>query len=172
MGMYTAINTAVMAKIGPPNSRAAIRAESQADLPSSRIWRSTFSTTIMASSTTNPMANTKAKRVNKLMEYPNISMTRKVPIKDRGMAITGITTARTLPRNKNMTAVTIRSASNNVLATSVMESVMYSVESYTISPVSPVGSLACKSGKALRTRLATSSILAPGATLIPMNTDF
>ncbi len=45
------------------------------------------------------------------------------------MAITGITTARRLPRNRKITTVTMSSASTSVLITSVMEVLMNSVAS-------------------------------------------
>ncbi len=69
-----------------------------------------------------------------------------------------------------MTTATISSDSTSVLTTSLIELRMNFVESYTISPVMPLGMSAWMSGNALRTRPATSSTLASGATLMPMNT--
>ena len=82
-------------------------------MPSSR-WRLTFSTTMIASSTTSPIASTSASRVSRLMEKPNISIMVKVPISDSGMAMTGISTDRGEPRNTNTTRVTISTASTSV----------------------------------------------------------
>jgi hypothetical protein len=67
MGTYTATSTTVIARMGPPSSRAASSEACMGDLPS-RMCRSTFSTTMMASSTTSPIASTSASSVSKLME--------------------------------------------------------------------------------------------------------
>ena len=48
------------------------------------MFRSTFSTTTMASSTTMPMASTRPKSESVLMLKPSASMTAKVPIKRHG----------------------------------------------------------------------------------------
>ena len=97
-------------------------------MPSSR-WRLTFSTTMMASSTTRPMASTSASRVSRLIEKPSASITAKVPISDSGMVITGISTERGEPRNAKTTSVTISSASTSVRSTSWIELFTKSVES-------------------------------------------
>ena len=68
IGTYTAISTTVIARIGPPSSRAASSAACSGVLPSSFMWRSTFSTTMIASSTTRPIASTSASRVSRLIE--------------------------------------------------------------------------------------------------------
>ena len=54
-------------------------------------------------------------------------MTKKVPISDNGIAITGMITARRLPRNTKITPVTISSASISVFTTSRIEEVTNSV---------------------------------------------
>ena len=56
-------------------------------------------------------------------------MMKKVPTSDSGIAITGTSTARKLPRNRKITTVTISSASTKVLTTSMMEVLMKAVES-------------------------------------------
>src|ERR1041385_9043865 len=63
IGTYTATSTPVIARRGPRSSRAASSAASNGFLPSSFMWRSTFSTTMMASSTTRPIASTSASSV-------------------------------------------------------------------------------------------------------------
>ena len=68
IGTYTATSTTVIAMIGPPSSRAAISAASRAPWRSVFMWRSTFSTTMMASSTTSPIDSTSASSVNRLIE--------------------------------------------------------------------------------------------------------
>jgi len=84
---------------------------------------------MMASSTTSPMASTSASKVKRLIEYPNTSITKKVPTSDSGMAITGMMTARRLPRKRKMTIVTMTSDSASVFTTSEMDVVMNVVES-------------------------------------------
>ena len=76
MGMNTASSTTVMAMIGPPSSRAACMAAAIGAMPSSRC-RLTFSTTMMASSTTRPIASTSASSVSRLIEKPSASMIRQ-----------------------------------------------------------------------------------------------
>ena len=67
---------------------------SRGEDPSSRITRSTFSTTTMASSTNNPIANTMANIVSMLMEKPAAANTAKVPSRTTGTAIVGMIVAR------------------------------------------------------------------------------
>ena len=97
-------------------------------MPSSR-WRLTFSTTMIASSTTSPIASTSASSVSRLMEKPNNSMMVKVPINDSGMATTGISTERGDPRNANTTNVTISTAMTSVRTTSWIALLTKAVES-------------------------------------------
>ena len=67
MGTYTAISTTAIAMMGFASSRAARIDASKRDMPSSR-WRLTFSTTMIASSTTRPIASTMASSVSRLIE--------------------------------------------------------------------------------------------------------
>ena len=80
-----------------------------------------FSTTTMASSTTSPIASTIASKVSRLMEKPNASISAAVPISDSGMVTTGMMTARKVPRNRKITAITITTASTSVSLTSSIE---------------------------------------------------
>ncbi|CFP10590.1 Uncharacterised protein [Bordetella pertussis] len=123
MGAYTAARVRVMAITGPATSRAPTRAACTGDLPSS-IWRCTFSTTTMASSTTSPMASTIASSVNRLMEKPRDSMMAAAPSMDSGIVTTGTSTARSEPRPRKITATTMRTASSCVLRTSSIEALM------------------------------------------------
>ena len=68
MGTYTAISTTTIAMMGLASSRAAMSDACSGVLPSSFMWRSTFSTTMMASSTTSPIASTSASSVSRLIE--------------------------------------------------------------------------------------------------------
>ncbi len=128
MGTKTASSTTVMATMGPASSRAARLAAATAGTPPSR-WRLTFSTTMMASSTTRPMASTRASRVSRFTEKPSASMIANVPMSDSGIATIGMTTERGEPRNMKMTSITITSASMSVVATSWIELFTNTVES-------------------------------------------
>ena len=56
-------------------------------------------------------------------------MKNSTPIIDSGMVITGISTERNAPRNRNTTTMTISTASARVFTTSSMEARMNSVAS-------------------------------------------
>ena len=68
IGTNTAVSVSTMAMIGLVTSRIALIAASRADNPCSRMMRSTFSSTTIASSTTMPMASTMPKSVSVLIE--------------------------------------------------------------------------------------------------------
>ena len=97
---------------------------------SSRMRRSTFSTTTIASSTRRPMASTIPNMVSVLMTNPQAASTKKVPRRTTGMAIVGITVARRLCKKRYMTKKTRTMASSSVLKTALMEISTKSVESY------------------------------------------
>ena len=103
--------------IGPISSRAPIRAAFIRDRPS-RIWRSTFSTTTIASSTTNPTDSTIASRVRRFSVNPNACINANAPISEIGIATTGTITERNEPRNKKITTITISKVSIKVFTTS------------------------------------------------------
>ena len=88
VGTNTADSTRAMAMTGPETSRIAFSAASLGDSPSS-IWRSTASTTTMASSTTNPMARTRPNSDSVLIEKPRNGKKAKVPISETGTASGG-----------------------------------------------------------------------------------
>ncbi len=67
--MKTAARMIATATTGLDTSRMAWNAASRGAMPSS-MWRSTASTTTMASSTTSPMASTMPKSDSVLMENP------------------------------------------------------------------------------------------------------
>ncbi len=116
-GTNTAISTAVVAMIGPVTSRIASRAASSGRKPASS-WRSTFSTTTIASSTTRPMASTIPSRLSMLSEKPSIFITTRVATSDTGMAMVGMMVVRQLWRKMKTTAMTSASASTSVMTTS------------------------------------------------------
>ncbi len=82
-----------MAMMGPETSRIAARVASSGSAPSS-MWRSTFSTTTIASSTTMPMASTSPNSESVFRENPRASITANVPMSETGTATSGMIDAR------------------------------------------------------------------------------
>lgn len=92
--------------------------------------RSTFSTTTIASSTSSPIASTMANIVSMLTVKPKSASTAKVPRRTTGTAMVGISVARMLPRKSSMTRNTSTMAITSVLITSLMDTLMKTVESF------------------------------------------
>src|SRR5438094_4620614 len=122
VGTNTAERTRAMPMTGPEISSIALKAASLGASPSS-IWRSTASTTTIASSTTSPIASTKPKSESVLIENPNNGNTTNVPSNDTGTAHNGMSVARQPCKKMNTTSTTSASASNNVLTMSFNPSV-------------------------------------------------
>ena len=117
IGAYTAPRVSVIAITGTAISRVPMMAARNGDSPS-LMWRSTFSRTTIASSTTRPMASTIARSVIKFHEKPIACITIATPINESGIVTIGIITARNEPRNKVITTSTITAASRMVFTTS------------------------------------------------------
>ena len=73
---------------------------------------------MMASSTTSPIASTRASSVSRLMEKPIAAIIANVPTSDSGIVTSGTSTDRHDPRNANTTSATITSDSASVTTTS------------------------------------------------------
>jgi len=119
VGTNTAISTAVVATIGGVTSRIAARAASRRPSPESS-WRSTFSTTTIASSTTRPTASTSPRSVRVLIENPKAASTAKVATSDTGIAMIGMIVVRQLWRNTKTTITTSPIAWSRVTTSSCM----------------------------------------------------
>ena len=86
------------------------------------MFRSTFSTTTIASSTTIPMASTIPNSDSALIEKPNASRSENVPMIDTGTARSGMIDARQVCRNTITTSTTSAIASISVWITaSILE---------------------------------------------------
>ncbi len=81
-----------------------------------------FSITTMASSTTMPVASTIPKRVRVLMENPKSFTNVKVPTRETGMVMAGMSVLRQFCRNRNITRMTRTMASARVTSTSLIDS--------------------------------------------------
>ncbi len=121
-GTNTATSTMPMTMTALNTSCIASTAARYADLPNSRMCRSMFSTTTIASSTTMPMASTMPNSVSVLIEKPNSLTKAKVPISDTGMVRAGMMVLRQFCRNRNITSTTSSNASPRVFNTSVIDS--------------------------------------------------
>src|ERR1700709_1327971 len=84
----------------------------------------TASTTMMASSTTIPMASTKPNMVSVLMVKPNGIKKQKVPNMETGIASTGIKVDRQFCKKRNTTKATSASACSNVFTTSFIDTLI------------------------------------------------
>ena len=93
----------------------------------------------MASSTTSPIASTKAKSVSVLMLKPAKAIRAKVPINDTGMVMSGIREARSVRKNTKITNATKTEASRMVTNTALMERSMKTELSLATSIATPGG---------------------------------
>src|SRR5260370_40086538 len=133
-GQNTDSSTSVIAMMGPVISAIAFLVASGIDSSgSSSMTRSTFSITTIASSTTMPIASTRARSDTVLAEYPMISMTANVPMIDTGTATSGISVVRSLPRNRKTTIATSTNAIASVRITSATVVVTKTVLSHDTS---------------------------------------
>ncbi len=110
-----------MATTAPPTSFMASNVASIGWRCSSSILAYTASTTTIPLSTTIPIANTNANKVNRLMEKPSICIQNSAPIKHTGTAKIGIIVALKSCKKINTTIKTKRNASNKVLITEDIE---------------------------------------------------
>ncbi len=101
-GRNTAMMVAEVATTASPISSAASRAAWKGVLPM-RMWRTMFSISTIASSTSTPATSDSASRLMELSVKSSHSMAAKVGIADSGMASAEMSVARVLRRNRNTT---------------------------------------------------------------------
>ena len=117
VGTKTAQSTRAIDSSAPPTS-SMVAVAARCTEVSVRRWRSTFSTTTMASSTTMPTASTRPNSVSTFRVKPKAIITPKVPISETGMARIGMVAARQFCRNSSTTSTTRNTASPIVTASS------------------------------------------------------
>ena len=132
------------------------------------MWRSMFSITTIASSTTIPVASTIPKRVRVLIEKPNSLTKAKVPMSDTGMVMAGMSVLRQFWRNRNITRMTRTMASTSVSSTSLIDSRTTPTLSKASRHSSPGGKLFSSRAISAITPSKTSSALADGSSWMPM----
>ena len=120
VGTNTASRTSVVATIGPVTSSIAFSAASLDESPLS-MFRATFSTTTIASSTTMPIASTIPNSDSVFREKPSADMTAKVPISETGIVTAGISVARKSCRKTSTVRMTSTAAMKSVLMISAMD---------------------------------------------------
>ena len=121
-GTNTATSTMPITTTAPNTSRIASIAARSAPFLYSDMWRSMFSITTIASSTTMPVASTIPNSVSVLIEKLNSLTKAKVPISETGIVIAGISVLRQFWRNRNITRITSPIASTSVNSTSLIDS--------------------------------------------------
>ena len=109
-GANTAASVIVMATTAKPISLTPLSAAWNGVKPSS-MWRKMFSSTTIASSTTSPIASTRASSVSVVIVKPASAITEKAPIRLTGIVTSGITEARRWRRKTNTTSATSTTAS-------------------------------------------------------------
>ena len=127
-GTNTAQSVNAIAISAPPTSSIVRWAATAGDMPS-RMLRSTFSTTTMASSTTMPTASTRPNRDRLLSDIPNAARIVNGPTRETGIATTGMMVARQFCRKRNTTPTTSRIATKIVTMTSWIDFPMKTVGS-------------------------------------------
>ena len=94
MGTYTASVTRVVAITAPVICFMLLSVASRGESFSSWMMRITFSTTTMASSTSEPITRIRPNMVSTLMEYPSGYIIMNAPSRETGMAMAGMRVAR------------------------------------------------------------------------------
>ena len=168
IGTNTAESTSPMPTSAPVIWSMDLRVASTGERPSSRISRSTFSTTTIASSTSSPMASTIANMVSMLIEKPSAASTPNVPSSTIGTAIVGISVARKFCRNRYITRNTSTTASTSVVTTPWIDTRTNGVVSNGTMAFMPAGKKGRSSSSASSTATDVCSALAPVASEIAM----
>jgi len=168
-GTNTAIRLSEIDSTVNPTSRAPAKAAASGFIPAS-ICRLIFSTTTIASSTTNPVATVSAisERLSRL--NPARYITAIVPSNEATTAAAGIKVARQLLRNRLTTSTTSRVAMSKVTSTSRSEARIVSVRSLATSRWMSGGTAARSAGSCAFNESTTWTIFAPGWRLISTGT--
>jgi hypothetical protein len=120
-GVNTATREMVVAITAKAISRVPWMAAVSASSCSSSWWRNAFSRTMMASSTTMPMARVRASSVRLLMEKPRKYIAANVETIEAGIARPGMMVARRFRRNTKMMRITSPAAMSSVSWASRMD---------------------------------------------------
>ncbi len=133
-------------------------------------WRTMFSSTMMASSTTMPMARLRPSSVKVLSVKPKKYRTMKVPMIEVGIARMTFSVAVQLPRNSQHTNAVASADSTSAILNSSTDSSMKLVESKLTSIFMPSGSCLATSAMRALTPCATATVFEPRCLRMPMPT--
>ena len=125
----------------------------------------------MASSTTKPMASTKANKVNVLIVKPASAIMANVPIKLTGIVMIGMMEARKVRKKTKMTSATKNTASAMVLNTLLIDLSIKTELSLATFMTKSAGKSCCKRGIMSRTPLDNSKGLAVACRMTPAEID-
>ena len=142
-------------------------AAARGPMPAAR-WRTMFSSTTIASSTTMPVASTSASSVRMLMENPTMYIAASVPINATGKVSVGISVARTSRRNRKITATTIAMAKPSDFTTSSIEPEMKTASSEVTKIFTSSGRVSFNWSTTARTLAEISSVLEVACRMTPM----
>ena len=137
-------------------------AASLAESPSRSISACVFSTTTMASSTSDPMTRINPNIVNTFIVKPNMYMNVNVPTRDTGMAMAGTNVARTSCMKRYVMATTSRSATMSVMNVSFRNTLVNAVVSSASTPTTPAGIRLIHLSISTLTRSAVATAFASG----------
>ncbi len=138
-GTNTAISDAVIDTIVNPISLAPSSAACRRDLPMSR-WRTMFSITTIASSTTKPIEITSAISVRLSSVKPSAYITMNAPASDSGTESPAITVGATRRRNSSIVMMTRARLISSVIWTSMTDARIVAVRSLNGVSSTPSGS--------------------------------
>ena len=158
-GTNTAARVMEVAITAVPISSAASRAASSGFLPMPR-WRTMFSISTIASSTSSPITTLNASRVIMFRLKPSHWITAKVGMMDSGRAIADTQVARQSRRNQNTTASASSAPSHSIVIDDEYERWVSSDMSVTWRNCTP-GCCLASSANAARTASRTFSSSAP-----------
>ncbi len=120
-GTNTATREMVIERMVKPISPAPSSAAWKGDFPIS-MWRTTFSSMTMASSTTKPTLSVSAISERLSSVYPSRYITANVPTIASGMARLGMSVAESFLRNRKITMTTSARVASSVYCTSATDS--------------------------------------------------
>jgi len=160
----------VVATTANPISAVPRRAAASGGSPSSSWCRKAFSSTMIASSTTMPIASVSASSVKLLIENPRKYITANVATMEAGIARPGMTVARKFRRKTKMITTTSAAAISSVSSASRIERLTKVDWSKATSRLTPGGSDCWMRGSSWRIASATSMMLAFDWRMTPMAT--
>src|SRR5579864_7490946 len=129
-GMNTATSDVLIDSTVNPISAAPLNVACTTPIPCST-YRVMFSSTTMASSTTNPVEMASAIRDKLSRLYPSRYITPNVPTRESGTAILGMIVARTVRKKTNTTMMTSAMEISSVRSISLTDALTETVRSIT-----------------------------------------